>query len=357
MPPHFNFSPGEILYKYQLQSKIGDGGFGDVWLAHDHSVDRDIAVKVLDASSVSIDERLHEAKVGNHLDHQNLVTMHYADIITHNTKNIVIIAMDYHPNGSIIRRLNAGNFMPLPAVIRFMIDILRGLEYLHELDIFHSDIKPQNILIGAANQGVLTDYGISCHSPLGQPVQPRSAYKLHIAPEVLNNNQIDVQTDIYQVGLTAFRLLNGIGTIRDKFNSVGESEYNKLVLQGRVVLADDYLPFIPRNLKRIINKAISVDPANRYQSAVEMRRALERLSYPGYWTCDAGGELVGYNNGNEFRFEEIAIGSNRYRFTAFKKLGSSGRETRISAFTSSNLSRKQVNEMKRDFLMWLVTGR
>jgi len=355
LPPSFLLNSGDQLYKYQLQARLGGGGFGDVWLAHDHSISRDVAVKIL-ALNVTIDERLQEARIGNHLDHQNLVKMHYADIVQHNGVDVVIIAMDYHSNGSIMNGINACNFMPIPDVIRFMIDILRGLEYLHELNLYHSDIKPQNILIGTSNQGVLTDYGISCHSPVGCTAPHRGFYKLHAAPEVLQNGQVSVQTDIYQVGLTTFRLLNGLGTIRDKFNSLGESDYYQLVQQGKVVQSADYLPFIPRNLKSVINKAIHVNPTSRFQSALQMRRALERLSYPGYWTCDSSGGFIGLIANNEFRFEEQPKVGRLFDFIAVKKNKFTGRETRISKYSTKNVTRLQADEMKRDFMQWVVSG-
>jgi len=346
---------GDHLYKYLLQCRLGGGVFGDVWLAHDHSISRDVAVKVLE-SNFTINERLQEARIGNRLDHQNLVKMHYADVVQHNGIDLVIIAMDYHTKGSIIGELNAGNFMPIPNVIHYVIDILRGLEFLHELNLFHSDIKPQNILIGSSNQGVLTDYGISCHSSTGNSAPHRGFYKLHAAPEILQTGQVNVQTDIYQVGMTAFRLLNGLGMIRDKFSRVGESDYNHLVLQGKVVRSVDYLPFIPRNLKSVVNKSLHVEPANRYQSAVEMRRALERLSYPGYWTCDPMGNFVGHNANYEFRLEERPKGSRLFDFTAFKKNKSIGRETRIGDYCAKNITRKKTKNLKRNFMQWVVQG-
>jgi len=355
MPPHVSLNKGDCLYKYELRTRLGGGGFGDVWLAHDYSISRDVAVKVL-ATNVSIDERLQEARIGNQLDHQNLVKMHYADVVQHNGVDIVIIAMDYHANGSIMNRINAGNFMPIPDVIRFMVDILRGLEYLHELNLYHSDIKPQNILVGTSNQGVLTDYGITCHSPDGCATPLRSFYKFHAAPEVLQNEHMSVQTDIYQVGITAFRLLNGLGMLRNKFNRLGQTGYYQLVQQGKVIQSGDYLPFIPRNLKSVVNKAVHVDPASRYQSAVEMRRALERLSYPGYWTCDPSGGFVGHRGNYEFRFEEQPKRANLFDFTAFKKNKVTDRETHVSEYSMKNVYREQADEAKRKFMQWVVTG-
>ena len=94
MQQRVQISPGQTIYKYVLQQPIGGGGYGDVWLAHDRTISRDLAVKVL-AQGVTIDERLQEARIGNHLDHANLVKMHYADVVQHNGTDLVIIAMGY----------------------------------------------------------------------------------------------------------------------------------------------------------------------------------------------------------------------------------------------------------------------
>lgn len=355
MPSRVKISNGQSIYKYTMKSPLGSGGFGDVWLAHDQTIARDVAVKVL-AQDGNINERLQEAIIGNHLEHSNLVKMHYADVVNVSGVGVVIIAMDYLANGSILSRLNSCNFMIIPEVIRYMTDILRGMEYLHELNLYHNDIKPNNILIGNAEQGVLTDYGITCYSPGGLPVNPKSAYKLHIAPEVIASNQINCQTDVYQVGVTAFRLLNGIGCIQDKFNSMGEDEFYHAVCRGEIIQSNDYLAFIPRNLKTVINKAVHVNPSCRYQSAIEMRRALERLNFCGYWTTDDSGNFRGYNGKYEYRFEEKALSAKLYEFTAYKINKESGRETKVADYSQKKLTNKQKEDIKRNFMQWVVTG-
>lgn len=350
-----SLTAGDILYKYELKSHLGGGCFGDVWLAHDRSISKDIAVKIL-SSNASIDERLQEARIGNRMEHPNLVKVHYADIIQHQAENIVIIAMDYLEKGAITNKVNAMNFLPIPLAIKFIIDILRGLEYLHEYNLYHSDIKPQNILVGDQNEGILTDYGISCHSPQGCSTPHRGFYKLHAAPEVISSGEMSVQTDIYQVGLTAFRLINGLGTIRDKFLKVGEDGFNTLVDQGKIVLSHDYHLFVPRNLKTIINKSINIDPSKRYQSALQFRRSLEHLIYPGYWTCDSSGKLVGNNSTYEFTFHITPKNSNLFDLIAYKTNKISGRKTKISMFSQNNITKLQLDGSLQTFFQWVTIG-
>jgi serine/threonine protein kinase len=352
----FTIQPRTKLYKYELTARIGGGGFGDVWLANDIAVNKQVALKILEAATVTVDERLSEARIGNQLTHQNLVKVHYADIVSHNGINLVLIVMDYLPEGSVLGKLNPGNFLSIPEAKSCIIDILRGLEYLHELGLYHSDIKPNNILCGANGEYLLTDYGISCHSPTLGPVAPRNAYRLHIAPEVLGSMQIDGHTDIYQVGLTAFRLLNGISCLLDKYNRLGDPAYIDLVQRGRLIEASDYQPFIPRSLRTIINKAISVDPADRYRSTLEMRRALEGLAFPGHWTCSATGQLIGHSTGHQFHFEEEPLPGGTFNFTALKTNGSTGRITRVGAYCRRRVTRATADELKRRFMQFVVTG-
>lgn len=348
--------PDELIYKYRLIRKIDSGNFGQVWLAKDNSVDRDVAVKVLDASKTSIDERLKEAQIGNQLEHSNLVKVLYADVALHNGDKIVVIVMDYFENGSIIRKFNNRGFIPIPEAIKYLIDVLRGLEYLHEKNFFHGDIKPKNILIGSTGEGILTDYGISCSAPDLIPVHDKGAYTLHIAPETFQQRQICVQTDIYQMGMTAFRLLNGNAVIKQIFEKVGEDQYFELVLHGTLIKPENYLPFIPRNLKAIINKAIHVNPSKRYQTALEMRRAFEHLRYHGYWTCDSNGNFEGRNGKYIFRTQMIRNKQGTSDFLVFKKNSLNGRETIAQKFCHKNLFENQLEKISKEFMQRVVTG-
>ena len=342
------------LYKYRLLQKIGGGNFGQVWLAKDLTVEADVAVKILDDSFEPVVKHLQEAKFGHHVKHINVVRVHYADVIAHKGVNLVIIAMDHHPQGSVINELNSSNYLDIKRATAVIIDILKGLEYLHENGIYHNDIKPSNILIGHHKQALLTDYGISTASTDLSPQVAPNSYKLHTAPETLVDDFISVQTDIYQIGLTYFRLINGIGTIRAEMTSKGAKAFNKAKEEESLVVKNSFLPFVPLAVKQIILIALKSNPRERYQSALEMRRALERLALYGYWNIDVTGAEVGHLNQYCYRYSHLKKGQ-IIEFTPYKK-SSVGRETRIKSRVVRCNNEKHFEQVKGKFMQDVVLG-
>ncbi|MEO5326098.1 serine/threonine-protein kinase [Mesorhizobium sp. CC13] len=325
---------GTTFYnKYRLMRPIGRGSFGEVWLAQDQAVNHEYAIKVLNAG-IGIDQRLREAQVGHAFSHNNLVRVHQADVATDGK---VVIAMDYFPDGSITTLANPGNFLPLPIALRIIIDMLQGLEHLHLHNFFHNDVKPQNILRGPQGQAKLADYGIVGVSTNGAAVQPSSWYVLHAAPETVAGNGIEARTDVFQTGLTLFRLLVGLGTLEAKFSAIGGAAYADALANGSLITRADFPPFIPNAVCRAVMTSIDPNPTKRFQSSLDMRRALEKLSFSGHWTVDATGMLSGEDARNTYRFEHTSAAGSNASFAAFKTNKVSGRETRISQFTSKNL--------------------
>lgn len=222
-----NYSKNEMIYKYRLISYIGGGDFGEVWLANDTAIDVNCALKLLPKNDTSIDERLLETKIGFRLQHPNVVNIKYADVIQHSDT--------------------------------------------HEF--------------------VLSDYGITCFSPEHLAVHPRQCYLTHTAPETFSQNIYDERTDIYQIGMTAFRLFNGISEIKVDFIE-DPNKFKEKVLEGKVITNSKHQPFIPNKIRRIISKAIARNPNDRFQGALEMRRALEQLLMKGTCSSDCNGNII-----------------------------------------------------------------
>jgi eukaryotic-like serine/threonine-protein kinase len=229
-----------------------------------------------------------------------------------------------------------------------------------ELECWHCqrrEVKPQNVLRGPRGEAKLADYGIVGVSPTGEPVMPCGWYVLHAAPETVAGNGIEARTDIFQSGLTLFRLLTGLGSLEGKFASLGRSAYEAALAGGSLISRRDFPPFIPNSICRAVLTAIDPDPTKRFQSALEMRRALENLSFAGHWTVDATGRLIGSDARHIFRFERGAAVGRNAAFEAFKTNRQSGRETRISHFTRKNLTNAEACKLEVGFLRAVVEGR
>lgn len=349
-------TPGMTLYKYRLVSKIGAGSFGEVWLAHDLAVQREYAVKILQPG-VSVDERLREAQIGNRLEHNNLVYVHQADVVPVSGEHAVILAMDYQPNGSVETLANPAGYLPLPAVLRIARDILQGLEYLHARSFYHNDIKPGNILLGSQQQAMLSDYGITGVSSNGAPVAAPNAYVLHRAPEVLTTGNIGVSSDIFQVGMTLARLLIHLDHLRSVRASIGPAQYEQDIASGKLLQAKDFGCHIPAAVRRVILKAVHPDPVQRYTSALEMRRALEKLNYPGHWTVDAAGSEVGICRTHEFSYSVSPVAGGKFDVTCSKRNVVSGNNQRVTQFCKRGVTQKQAEKVVADFKQFVVTGK
>lgn len=350
-----SLAPEERIYKYQLIRRVGSGNFGEVWLARDRALSRDIAVKILDESMAPVAASLDEARRGNRLAHQNVVKIHYADVVSHGGRKLVLIAMDHYERGSIVSMLNAAGFVPAPTTVRVMTDVLRGLEYLHDHHLLHNDIKPSNILLAADGTALLADYGLACTSPGNGPVAASNAYVLHRAPETTVTGNISVASDVYQAGMTLFRLLNGVHLLREHRSRIGIAEFERLKALGCVPAADDLQLFLDRGLKRVIDRATEPDPARRYQTALEMRRALERISNEGYWDVDDSGNYFGVANGNRFEVVERKEGD-LYGMEALRQNTRSGRITRVTAHCHAGLSPESLRKKKSQFMVAVVKG-
>lgn len=338
-----------FINKYRLIERLGAGNFGEVFLAHDEAVKSDYAVKIL-MNSVNITEDLKEAIVGHKLKHKNLVHIYQADV---SCEGKIVIAMEYLRQGTITKYVNARRFMPLKSVLKLSQEILKGLEYLHGKGILHNDIKPDNILLGDDGEAKLSDYGVAVPLDHGTPSK---FYSLHISPEALEGKNIDVRTDIYQFGLTMFRLLTGADTLSDKCNKLGEEGYKEAVLKGTLITKADFPAFIPNSVRRIILKAIHSAPDERFQTALEMRRELEKLSFPGEWTVDDKEKFWGEDSRNKYDFEETEV-EGLFQFAAFKTNKASGKRTKIHKFTKKDMKKKEYTKLKDKFMGDVVKGK
>ena len=354
-PPSL-FSAGTHLYKYELIRQIGRGSFGEVWLVHEKALDREFALKIL-SPGMTVVPVLREAQIGNRLDHNNLVHVHQADVVHHNGVDFVVIAMDFHQAGSVEKCANPAGYVPLPDVLRIGRDILQGLDYLHARNFFHNDIKPGNILIGGQGQAMLSDYGITGVSNNGQPAAAPDAYLLHRAPEVRTTGNVDAVSDLFQVGMTLGRLLIGLTHLNGIWAMEGQAGYEARIDSAKLLTAGDFPSHIPPAVRRVILKSINPAPTARYASALDMRRELEKLCFPGFWTVNAAGREVGQDQTNSYAFAKVPRAAGRIDVSCTRTNLKSGNTQRVTKFCGQGLEAKAAHKMVSDFKLAVVTGK
>ena len=205
------FKEGSIVAEhYQLKRQLGQGSFGDVWLAHNLLADIDVAIKfygVLDSNG--LEEFRNEFKVAYKLRHPNLLNINHFDVY----ENCPYLVMPYCANGSVNHLIGK---MPESEIWNFILDVSGGLAFLHDQQppIVHQDIKPDNILITSDGRYVISDFGISrsIRTKMSRTNNniSSSGTIAYMGPERFSEKPLVVlASDIWAFGMTLYELMTG----------------------------------------------------------------------------------------------------------------------------------------------------
>jgi serine/threonine protein kinase len=276
-----------VQYKKLEQIGVGQGRNSTVYKAVDR-LDRPVAVKEIPMAELDAQGLLdyyQEAKALFAAQHESVVPIHYAcETDTH-----IGLVMPLFSNGSLTDRIQAGP-LPLREVIRVGHGVLDGLSRIHLAEFVHFDIKPSNVLFSDKNQPMVADFGQSrLMSPEGTADAPM-LYTYGFPPEALTHNVGLVESDIYQVGLTLYRAVNGdaffesqVGRLRTRDETLEAIEHATLIDRNR------YLPHVPNALRRVIRRALHPDYRERFHSATDFADALAAVRIPLDWAVTSDG--------------------------------------------------------------------
>lgn len=286
---------GTQIGKYTILAFIDGGAFGQVYKVRDITMGRISALKIIpiDASKTNINEvkGIVEARTQFSCDHQNTVELRSVEVYPIEDLPYVAIEMEFFPDGSVQNQLKT-RFLSIDESSSLIIGILYGLQHAHNRGILHRDVKPGNILL---KNGVpkLSDFGISSANKDENGFGSAQGYTTHCAPELFSTGKSSELTDIYATGITYYRLVNNI---QDWAGFTKDS--TKLLETGSLIKNRGYAPWVPRQVKRIINKACAPDPKKRFQSCQHLRQAIEKLKFQNDWILD-GTEWLASKNKNE----------------------------------------------------------
>lgn len=271
-----------IFGEYRIDRKLGEGGMGAVFQARQRSIDQDIAIKVLLAEAAQSDElvqRFHrEAKVIAMLSHPNIIRVF---IFGRMENGALYLAMEF-VKGISLREALGGKPMDELRAIKIMKQCCSALSEAHELGIIHRDLKPDNILLTTfrkdPNFVKILDFGIAKIKTSDGPQEAKltQAGIVYGTPEYLSPEQaqaleLDQRTDLYSLGVMLFEMMTG----RVPFNADSPVKIlTKHVFEPTPSPNSIAGGRIAPTMEAIIMKAMAKKPADRYQNAMEMFKAL-----------------------------------------------------------------------------------
>lgn len=266
----------------RLFAEIGRGFFGTVHLGED-DVHGQVAVKVLERlpGEADADWRgrkaglLQEARNLSRATHRNVVPVHYLNEAEYDDR--ILFCMKFCSGGSLQRPFERGP-MPIDAVRDIGLEVAMGLHALHAQGMIHRDIKPANILVDEFGVARLGDFGLVTDAlVLGYAAQ--AGYMDHLAYEVWHGSGTSVQSDIWALGMTLYRLLHG-------------QQWYASSPAPRSVIADGgfagrltWLPHVPARWRRTLRAMMADDRAGRPESADQVWRLLGELPVAPTWSC------------------------------------------------------------------------
>ena len=267
-----------ILGRYQIDSEIGKGAMGTVYLGHDPRISRTVAIKTLSLTEEFENEQIEEiksrffreAEAAGRLNHPNIVTIY--DI--GEDQDLAYIAMDYLKGKDLSSYCKKDRKLPDDEVLKIIIQVANALDYAHEKHVVHRDIKPANIIYEeASGKPTVTDFGVACLTDssktktgtvLGSPY--------YMSPEQLAGSKVDGRSDLFSLGVTLYQLLSGeLPFLGDSMANLMYKITNEKHTDIRILRPD-----LPPCITSLINKSLNKDIEKRFQSGKQMAASIRR---------------------------------------------------------------------------------
>lgn len=274
-------TPKNLSSRYELGEIIGFGGMSEVHKACDLRLNRDVAIKVLRAD-LARDPTFYlrfkrEAQNAAALNHPAIVAVYDTGEAEIDGGPLPYIVMEYVDGDTLRDIVRSEGPLPPRRAMEVVADVCAALDFSHKAGIVHRDMKPANIMINQAGAVKVMDFGIArAIADAANPMTQTAAVigtAQYLSPEQARGETVDARSDVYSVGCVLFEILTGEPPF------TGDSP---IAVAYQHVREDPRLPSlvregVPRELDSVVLKAMSKNPANRYQTAAEMRADLIRV--------------------------------------------------------------------------------
>ncbi|MDD6429518.1 MAG: Stk1 family PASTA domain-containing Ser/Thr kinase [Lachnospiraceae bacterium] len=268
-------STGTILAnRYEILEKIGTGGMSDVYKALDHSLGREVAIKVMKAEfsqdSTFVSKFRAEAQAAALLEHPNIVNIY--DVGSED--GLYYIVMEYVEGITLKNYISSKGRLGYNEAVSIAIQVAKGIEAAHSKGIVHQDIKPQNIIISKDGKVKVTDFGIA-RAATSNTIHADMMGSVHyISPEQARNGFVTYSSDIYSLGIVMYEMVTG----RVPFDGDTTVAVAIQHIQSPITPPEKLSPDLPVSVSRIIQKCTMKSPERRYESVsallVDLKKAL-----------------------------------------------------------------------------------
>jgi eukaryotic-like serine/threonine-protein kinase len=269
---------GRVLGDFELVRRIGVGGMGQVYLARQKSLKRQVAIKILRAelaaNTMALKRFQAEAEAVANITHAHIVQVYAIGA----ADGLHYMALEYVDGRNLRDFLEKKGVPELPMALEVMRQVASALERAGELGFVHRDIKPENILLSKKGEVKVTDFGLSRCFGTDAPLNLTQSgvtmgTPLYMSPEQVRGHAVDPRSDIYSFGVTCYHMLAGEPPFR------GATAFDVALqhVQGEAQPLAALRPDLPPELCAIVHKMMARRPEDRYQSAREVLNDLARL--------------------------------------------------------------------------------
>ncbi len=273
---------GRTLQHFKVIERIGVGGMGSVYRAHDLSLDRTVALKVIRAEKVAASAQrerfIREARSQARLSHPNVVPIYYIG----EEEGLLFFAMELVDGEPLDRMLARGERLEWPRALELLHDVADALRMAHERGIVHRDIKPSNLLVDGSGMVKVADFGLAKSVTGDESVDVQLTQQgtvlgspLYMSPEQGQGEAVDHRSDIYSLGAAIYHLLTG----RPPFEAKSPVGVIAKHMSAPVPRLLKEAPNVPEGVARLVERMLAKDPADRFEDYETLQRAV-RAAFP-----------------------------------------------------------------------------
>jgi serine/threonine protein kinase len=333
------YTVAQVNFK-KLTEIGGEGKNSRAFVAHDYQLNAEVVIKeILKEKLVHHATFFEESRVLYLSSHPNIVQIHYAC----EDDGCVYLAMPFYRNGS-VKSLMGTRHLSVREIVRYGCQVLSALHNIHSKGLVHFDIKPDNILLSERNEALLSDFGQAKFVDEDGFATPDGLYTRMVPPEVIDTLDLTTAVDIYQLGLTLYRMCNGDIAFYEQLGQLNQATFVDALKKGLFPDRKAFLPHIPSKLRNIIKKCLQVKPEDRYTSALDVANELALIDGEILdWQFDnTSGDNIWQKETDGLYYTLVVSPAGKSEMTKSK---SGGKAQRVVAACKANMTMKEVEKI------------